>query len=119
MEKISLGENGPEVSPVIYSFWRALEDPDGISYRTVQAKLKACLDLGITTFDHADVYGNYQVEELFGKALKEIRVKREDLVISSKCGIKNVDPNRPQHRLRHYDSSPEHIKESVEQSLKN
>lgn len=119
MEKVRLGENGPEVSPVIYSFWRALEDPDGISYRTVQAKLHACLDLGITTFDHADVYGNYQIEELFGKAIKESHIKREEIVLSTKCGINNVDASRPEYRTRHYDSSPDHIFRSVERSLKN
>lgn len=119
MEKVRLGENGPEVSPVIYSFWRALEDPDGISYRTVQAKLHACLDLGITTFDHADVYGNYQIEELFGKAIKESHIKREDIVLSTKCGINNADVSRPEYRTRHYDSSPGHIFKSVERSLKN
>jgi predicted oxidoreductase len=119
MKKISLGENGPQVSPVIYSFWRALEDPDGISYKTVQAKLHACLDLGITTFDHADIYGNYQVEELFGKALKETNIKREDIVISTKCGMNAVDASRPEYRARHYDSSQQHIFKSVERSLKN
>ncbi|MES2516269.1 MAG: aldo/keto reductase [Bacteroidota bacterium] len=119
MEKISLGENGPQVSPVIYSFWRALEDPDGISYKTVQAKLHVCLDLGITTFDHADIYGNYQVEALFGKALKETSIKREDIIISTKCGINTVDDSRPEFRTRHYDSSQQHIFKSVENSLKN
>lgn len=119
MDKISLGENGPEVSPVIYSFWRALEDPDGISYKTVQAKLHACLDLGITTFDHADIYGNYQIESLFGKAIKESKIKREEIVLSTKCGINIVDSSRPDYRTRFYDSSPEHINKSVERSLKN
>lgn len=119
MEKISLGENGPDVSPVIYSFWRALEDPDGISYKTVQAKLHACLDLGITTFDHADIYGNYQIETLFGKAIKESKIKREDIVLSTKCGINIIDSSRPEYRTRFYDSSPEHINKSVERSLQN
>lgn len=119
MEKISLGENGPEVSPVIYSFWRALEDPDGISYKTVQAKLHACLDLGITTFDHADIYGNYQVESLFGKAIKESKIKREDIVLSTKCGVNIIDSSRPEYRNRFYDSSPGHINKSVERSLQN
>lgn len=119
MEKISLGENGPEVSPVIYSFWRALEDPDGISYKTVQAKLHACLDLGITTFDHADIYGNYQIESLFGKAIKESKIKREDIVLSTKCGINIIDSSRPEYRTRFYDSSPDHINKSVDRSLQN
>lgn len=78
MEKISLGENGPSVSPVIYSFWRALEDPDGISYRTVQAKLQACLDLGITTYDHADA--SYNNDTLFSCC---------NLCNSSKCVANN------------------------------
>jgi predicted oxidoreductase len=119
MKKVFLHENGPEVSSVIYSFWRAMEDPDGISYDTVKAKLWACLDLGINTFDHADIYGYYQVEKLFGQALKEVSVKREDIIISTKCGINVVNPSRPSYRIRHYDNSQEHIKKSVEQSLIN
>jgi predicted oxidoreductase len=119
MKKVHLGENGPEVSPVIYSFWRAMEDPDGVAYDTIKSKLVACLDLGITTFDHADIYGDYQVEKLFGKALKEVSIKREDIVISTKCGINQVSKERPHHKIRHYDSSPENIFKSVESSLKN
>lgn len=119
MKKIFLGENNLEVSPVIYSFWRAMEDPDGVSFDTILSKLKACIELGINTFDHADVYGDYKVESLFGKALREIAVKREDIVISTKCGINIVSQNRPDYRVKHYDNSPEHIQKSVEQSLKN
>jgi predicted oxidoreductase len=119
MKKVHLSENGPEVSSVIYSFWRAMEDPDGISYDTIKSKLLACLKQGVTTFDHADIYGDYQVEELFGKALKEVSVKREDIVISTKCGVNVISRSRPANRIRYYDSSPEHILKSVERSLKN
>lgn len=119
MKKVHLSENGPEVSSVIYSFWRAMQDPDGISYETIKSKLQACLDLGINTFDHADNYGDYHVEQLFGKALKEVTVDREEIVISTKCGIRAVSSERPDHRIRYYDSSPEHIYRSVENSLKN
>ncbi len=119
MKKLYLGENGPEVSSVIYSFWRAMQDPDGISYETIKSKLIACLNLGITTFDHADNYGDYRVEELFGKALKEVSVKREDIVLSTKCGINLVSNARPNYKIRHYDSSPDYIIKSVEQSLQN
>ncbi|PBQ30277.1 aldo/keto reductase [Sphingobacteriaceae bacterium] len=119
MKKINLSENGPEVSPLIYSFWRAMEDKDGVTYESILGKLDACLELGINTFDHADVYGNYRVEKLFGKALKESRVKREEIVISTKCGINNVDQLRPAYRTRHYDSSSEYIRSSVEKSLEN
>ncbi len=119
MNKIYLGENGPEVSEIIYSFWRALEDPDGINYETIKSKLQVCLDLGINTFDHADIYGNYQIETLFGKALKEVNVKREDIVISTKCGINNLSPIYPNYRVKHYDNSPSHIEKSVIKSLES
>lgn len=119
MKKINLSENGPEVSPLIYSFWRAMEDKDGVTYESILGKLEACLSLGITTFDHADIYGNYRVEKLFGKALKESSVKREDIILSTKCGINNIDPLRPDYRTRHYDSSSEYIRKSVEKSLEN
>jgi predicted oxidoreductase len=119
MEKVLLGEDGPLVSPLIYSFWRSIEEPSGISLRSIENKINTCLELGITTFDHADIYGNYEVEELFGKALKQKAIKREDIVLSTKCGINIVHESRPQYRARHYDSSPDYIIESVERSLKN
>jgi len=119
MEKVQLCDNGPVVSPIIYSFWRALENPDGVSLAAVENKVNLCLELGITTFDHADVYGNYEVESLFGKALKRKSFKREDIVLSTKCGINLVDPSRPNYRLKHYDSSAEHLIESVKRSLAN
>lgn len=119
MEKVLLGGDGPAVSPVIYSFWRSIEEPSGVSLRSIENKINTCLELGITTFDHADIYGNYEVETLFGKALRQKSVKREDIVISTKCGINIVNDARPGYRVRHYDSSPEHIIKSVEASLKN
>lgn len=119
MRKIALGESGPEVSPLIYSFWRAMEDPDGVTYESVLGKLNACLDLGINTFDHADIYGNYKVEKLFGAAIRESKVKREEIILSTKCGINNVDASRPEYRTRHYDSSSDYIRKSVETSLEN
>lgn len=97
MKKIALGESGPEVSPLIYSFWRAMEDPDGVTYESVLGKLNACLELGINTFDHADMYGNYKVEKLFGTAIRESKVKRKEIILSTKCGINNVDASRPEY----------------------
>lgn len=119
MKKIFLCEHGPEVSSLIYSFWRTDQEEDGVSYKRILNKLNSCLELGINTFDHADIYGHYQVESLFGKAVKEIGIRREDLVISTKCGLNTVDASRPNYRIKHFDSSPEHIVKSVDQSLHN
>jgi len=119
MEKIQLCDNGPVISPVIYSFWRWMEDTEGLSLASIEKKINTCIGLGINTFDHADVYGNYQVEELFGKAVKKGSFKRDEIVISTKCGMNIVDAARPENRVKHYDSTQEHIYKSVDRSLKN
>ena len=81
--------------------------------------IEACLEMGITTFDHADIYGGYTCERLFGDVLEEAPELRDRIRLISKCGIKAVAENRPQHQLPHYDSSRPHIIASVEQSLQN
>ena len=119
MKTITLSESGPDVSQIIYSYWRAAEDAALLNAQEVEKRLHTCTDLGITTFDHADVYGNYQVEAWFGNALKRSQLRREDIIISTKCGISLPDVSRPQNRVRHYDNSPAHIRRSVENSLRN
>ncbi|WP_300024053.1 aldo/keto reductase [uncultured Maribacter sp.] len=76
-----------------------------------------CIDHRITTFDHADIYGDYTTEEDFGKALKESSIKREDIQLISKCGIQFHVKERL-NRVKHYDYSTAYIISSVERSLK-
>ncbi|MFM7423524.1 MAG: aldo/keto reductase family oxidoreductase [Elainella sp.] len=79
--------------------------------------IQRCISWGITTFDHADLYGDYTCEGLFGDALKLDPALRSQIQLVSKCGIKLVSPNRPEHRLKQYDTSREHILKSVDHSL--
>lgn len=80
--------------------------------------IEQLLELGINTVDHADIYGRYQCEKLFGDALTPSL--REQLTIISKCGIKPAWPeNGFAGRTAHYDSSKANIIESTEQSLRN
>ncbi|MBM7651199.1 putative oxidoreductase [Neobacillus cucumis] len=72
------------------------------------------LSLGITMFDHADVYALGKAEEVFGKVLKARADLREQMVIQSKCGFRFADERGP---LR-YDFSKEHILDSVNGILK-
>lgn len=78
-----------------------------------------CMQMGVTTFDHADIYGHYTTEEEFGKALAERKQLRQQMQLITKCGIKMVSPNRPQHTIKHYDTSKEHIIHSTNLSLKH
>jgi predicted oxidoreductase len=116
MEKIYLSDSGPKVSPAIYGFYRWADvEADELKMEKV---INLCLELGINTFDHADIYGGYACEELFGNILKKKSVKREDVVLFSKCGVNIPHPSRPDIRLKYYDTSKEHIINSLENSLR-
>lgn len=81
--------------------------------------INQCIDIGVTTFDHADIYGHYTTEEDFGRALAANPSLRPKIQLISKCGIRMVTPNRPSHLIKSYDTSKEHIITSVERSLQN
>jgi predicted oxidoreductase len=77
-----------------------------------------CVKSGITTFDHADIYGGYTTEAEFGNAFLESGIKRSDIQLISKCGIKYLSENRS-NKVKHYNYSKDYIIWSVEESLKN
>ena len=77
----------------------------------------SALDLGITTFDHADIYGDHSNEERFGQVLRQDPTLRQRMELVTKCGIKFPSTRRPATRLKHYDTSAAHIRWSVENSL--
>lgn len=80
--------------------------------------IHVCLENKITTFDHADIYGDYTTEAEFGKALAESKIDRKKIQLISKCGIQHITLNRD-NKVKHYDYSKEYIIWSVENSLKN
>lgn len=108
--------NQLEFSRIAHGYWRLLDWK--LSEKQILNLLENCLDLGITTIDNADIYGNYGCEEHLGKVLSKKPQIRKKLQIITKCGIKLVSKNRPQHTIKHYDLSKKHIIESVENSLK-
>jgi predicted oxidoreductase len=67
--------------------------------------MEQCLDRGITSFDHADIYGGYTVEALFGQALALSPGLRQRMQLITKCGIKSVHAQRAAHQLKSYDTS--------------
>ena len=81
--------------------------------------IESCIEIGTTTFDHADIYGHYTTETEFGNALKEDSALRSKIQIISKCGIQMLSENRPLHQIKSYNTSKEHIIQSVENSLQN
>lgn len=117
MDKIFLSDAGPKVSSAIYGFWR-WNDSSQNTPENMERIINLCLELGINTFDHADVYGGYECEGIFGKVMSHRSFKREDIVLFTKCGLNIPNPNRPDIRVSHYNSSAKHITESVNNSLR-
>lgn len=114
--QVMLSERGPRVSQIVHGLWRLAgwaRDTKGIL-----DLIRGCLEEGITTFDHADIYGDYTCESLFGAALARAGVDRSSIQLVTKCGIKLVSAKRPGHRVKSYDTSRSHIVASVENSLK-
>ena len=108
-----------ELSPVIagcmkWGQW-------GVKYSTAQylQLIEDCIINRITSFDHADIYGDYTVEEEFGNALKQKSHLRQQMQLITKCGIRRFTPNRPEHKIHSYDTSRKHIIASTERSLQN
>lgn len=88
------------------------------SKKDMEAMMQHCIAHNITTFDHADIYGDYTTEAQFGKALKASGIERESIQIISKCGIQLQGKARP-NKVKHYNYDKAYIKCAVEDSLKH
>ncbi|WP_445487084.1 aldo/keto reductase [Niallia sp. 03133] len=116
MKRISLADD-LSFSRFIHGFWR-LADWNYSNEQTLEL-IDYSLENGITTFDHADIYGSYTCESLFGKTLSLKPSIREQIEVVTKCGIVLPSKNRPENKSHHYNTSKEHIISSVDQSLTN
>jgi predicted oxidoreductase len=105
-----------QLSPIVAGVWRMADWNFDVDQR--RDWIHQALALGIDSFDHADIYGDYRVESLFGEALAAEPSLRDRIRIVSKCGIKLTSAQRPEHRIKSYDSSREHVLASVENSLR-
>ncbi|MGW2749241.1 aldo/keto reductase [Streptomyces sp. NPDC001450] len=107
----TLGNSGLEVSAIglgcmglSHGYGPAVDDKDGI------ALIRAAFDQGITFFDTAQIYGPFSNEELVGKALAPVR---DEVVVATKFGF-SFDGSR----ATGLNSRPEHIRATVEDSLR-
>ena len=117
MKRIKINEN-IDFSQIIYGMWR-LADGEINDAKSVTDKINLCLDQGITTFDQADIYGDYSAEAIFGVALKEDKSLRNKIEIVTKCGIVAPCGKYADVPVKYYDTSKKHIDASVNASLKN
>ncbi|MGL6557450.1 aldo/keto reductase [Aeromonas dhakensis] len=113
VSRLPLHPEGPTFSRLIMGYWRLMEWQ--ISPSALLDLMKYHLDLGVTTIDHADIYGGYQCEQAFGEALRLDPSLRNRMEIVSKCGIALTA--KPELALNHYNTGKAHIIASAEASL--
>lgn len=115
MQRLQISE-GLEFSRLVYGAWRLADDAD-VSVKHVDAKLRAALEQGITTFDQADIYGGYTAEAIMGAALKANPFLRHQMELVTKCDIVIDAGRHAGARVKHYDTSRAHIHDSIDASL--
>jgi len=115
VQRITISPQGPEFSRLVMGYWRLMEW--NMSAPQLASFIEEHVDLGITTADHADIYGGYQCEAAFGEAMRLAPHLRQKMEIVTKCGIATTA--KPDHALGHYITDKSHIISSAETSLQN
>ncbi len=115
----TVSEKGASFSRIVAGCMNWGEWGANLTIKQSRKLIEDCLSIGITTFDHADIYGDYTTETLFGNAIKGSKSLREKIQLVTKCGIRLVSPNRPDNLIKSYKTTKKYIIESAEQSLKN
>lgn len=115
MKQVQLGGSNWKASSVALGIMRM----NVLSPEKAASVLDNAYDDGINFIDSADIYGQGKSEEVFGEALKQAKVNRDQLYIQSKIGIV-VDPKRSHGSLvfgKRYDFSKEHLLSAVDSIL--
>ena len=105
-----------KLSRVIQGYWRL--NSWNLSKNELVDFIQKRIDIDVTSSDHADIYGDYTCEELFGDALKVDKSLRKKLQIITKTGI-CLKSSKNNFQINHYNNKFDHIIKSLEQSLKN
>jgi predicted oxidoreductase len=87
-----------------------------LSENEMSRRIDHCLEQGISSFDHADIYGDYTTEASFGNAFRNSGVNRDEIEIISKCGIQYVGKTRA-NEIKHYQYDADYIIWSAEKSI--
>ena len=89
----------------------------GFTIQELSNLISETVDIGVHAFDHADIYGDYEEEERFGRALKQSGIDRKSIQLITKCGIRLLSDKHPEDYIKHYRNSKEYIISQAEKSL--
>ncbi|MDD2925205.1 aldo/keto reductase family oxidoreductase [Rhodoferax sp.] len=100
---------------LVWGAWRLTRAQ--LSVQALNCLIHQCVELGITAFDHADIYGGYTAEAQFGQALALSPGLRAQLQLFTKCGVAAVSAARPAHQVKTFNSSADHLAACMDHSL--
>lgn len=115
--RVRIASQGPEFSRLVYGTWRIIDEPTP-TLQELNRRFNLCVDLGMTTFDTAEIYGLYEVEEAIGKALALSPGLRDKIQIVTKAGIYVPCKFHPDRRTAHYNATGARLVKSLEKSLR-
>ena len=118
MNKISIGKSSLKSSRLIYGCMRIAGDNSDSDRDKGKQAIMTALEAGYNHFDHADIYGAGAAESLFGELLAEKPELREQIILTSKAGIRPRNNEQDTYAPTRYDFSQKYIMSSVEGSLK-
>src|SRR5260370_12056224 len=105
MEHRKIHAQGPTFSRIIAGAWRW----HTVSLETVERLALVSLEQGITSFDHADIYGDHSNEESFGRVLAKNPSLRNKMELITKSEIKFHSSKRPPSTIQHSNTPKHHI----------
>ncbi|MGA2749063.1 MAG: aldo/keto reductase [Verrucomicrobiota bacterium] len=113
--QIRFSADGPAASRLALGAWRLADAR--LTREDIRALVHQALEAGITTIDHADIYGRHACQRLFGDALAGDAALRDQMQLVTKCGVKLIPATGSAQRVKYYDTSRAHILASVDDSL--
>lgn len=117
MQQVTIPQTSLHSSRLIYGCMRLIGDGSSEARQQGKLAIRAALEAGYNHFDHADIYGGGQSEQLFGELLNDTPSLREQIILTSKAGIR-VEGTPKAASPKRYDFSKSYLLESVEGSLK-
>ncbi|TPX34389.1 hypothetical protein SmJEL517_g02954 [Synchytrium microbalum] len=118
VSQVEICHNGPKLSQFVYGTWRLADNGATRDPHLILQRIQKCVELGITSFDLADIYGMYTYEKVFGQALALAGPEfRQRIQLITKCDIVAKSDAFPHVSVKHYDTSFEYIVAAATRSL--
>lgn len=105
-------------APLVLGLMRLLDYPELASPQALAGWINACLEQGLDTFDHADIYGDSQCEALFGAALAADPALKRRVRVITKTDIVHAHQDNSPWQVKHYCAEGDYVSHAIDQALR-